>query len=407
MKDLGDITHPPELSDGRIRLRRLQAADKAAVVKACNDGLIERFCFRVPYPYEESDFVDFLSYNEHFWAHELIANWTVVDAGSDELLAMISLDVVALRQAGEIGYWCAPWARGKGVTSAAVRLVRDWAFDELELERLELTTDVDNYGSQRVAQAAGFRREGVMRGYLTARTRRADDVLYGMKHDDPREPVVTLPDPRLEDGRIVVRPFWIEDAAAVQAACDDPDVARWIYLVPRPYTLADAESFIGDSWRRLVAGERARLAIADAGGEKLLGSISLDLFADRQAAELGYWIAREARREGFALAAARLVVRWAFAEIGLERLEILTYPGNAASQSLAQKLGFRREGLLRGFLAVEPGKDRAGRVELPAGAETAGPETAAAPAAAAAAPSALPSRDDQVQFSLLRADWTG
>ena len=71
---------------------------------------------------------------------------------------------------------------------------------------------------------------------------------------------------------------------------------------------------------------------------------------------------REARRRGVALAAARLVVRWAFEEVGVERLEILTYPGNAASQALAEKLGFRREGLLRGFLAVEPGKDRAGRV---------------------------------------------
>jgi RimJ/RimL family protein N-acetyltransferase len=387
MKDLGDIAHPPELSDGRIRLRRLQAADKAAVVKACNDGLIERFCFRVPYPYEESDFMDFLSYNEHFWANELIANWTVVDVESDDLLAMISLDVVALRQAGEIGYWCAPWARGQGVTSAAVRLVRDWAFDELELERLELTTDVDNYGSQRVAQAAGFHREGIMRGYLTARTRRADDVLFGMKHDDPREPVATLPDPRLEDGRVVVRPFWIEDVPAVQAACDDPDVARWIHLVPSPYTLEDAEAFVADSWRRLVAGERARLAIADADGEMLLGSVSLDLFADRQAAEMGYWIARAARRNGFALAAARLVVRWAFEEIGIERLEILTYPGNAASQALAQKLGFHREGVLRGFLAVEPGKGRAGRVE--------------------ASDAPLPPRDDQVQFALLRSDWGG
>jgi RimJ/RimL family protein N-acetyltransferase len=406
MKDLGDIAHPPELSDGRIRLRRLQAADKAAVVKACNDGLIERFCFRVPYPYEESDFMDFLSYNEHFWANELIANWTVVDVESDDLLAMISLDVVALRQAGEIGYWCAPWARGQGVTSAAVRLVRDWAFDELELERLELTTDVDNYGSQRVAQAAGFHREGIMRGYLTARTRRADDVLFGMKHDDPREPVVTLPDPRLEDGRIVVRPFWIEDAPAVQAACDDPDVAHWIYLLPSPYTLADAEEFIADSWRRLVAGGRARLAIADAGGEKLLGSISLDVFADREAAEMGYWIAREARHQRFALAAARLVVRWAFEEIGLERIELLTYPGNAASQALAHRLGFRREGVLRGFLVAEPGKDRAGRVELPAGAEATGRATGGADSGAA--PDAvLPLRDDQVQFSLLRDDWAG
>ncbi len=150
--------------------------------------------------------------------------------------------------------------------------------------------------------------------------------------------------------------------------------------------MEDAEAFIADSWRWLVAGERARLAIADEGGEKLLGSVSLDLFADRQAAEIGYWVAREARRQGFALAAARLVVRWAFEQIGLERLEILVYPGNAASQALAEKLGFRREGVLRGFLAAEPGKDRAGRVELPAGAaeESAAGAEASAPAAPAA-----------------------
>ena len=385
MKDLGDIAHPPQLSDGNVRLRRLRAADKAAVVKACNDGLIERFCYRVPYPYHESDFVEFLAYNEHFWPSDLIANWTVVDARSDELLAMISLDVVAVRQAGEIGYWCAPWARGRGVMSAAVRLVRDWAFDELDMERLELTTDVDNIDSQRVAQAAGFRREGVMRGYLTARGRRSDDVLFGMVPGDPREPQVPLADPRLEDGRLVVRPFEPDDAPAVRAACDDPDVAHWIHLVPSPYTAADAEEFIAESRRRLAAGDRARLAVVDAASDELLGSVSLDLYSDRQVAEIGYWVKRGARRRGVASGAARLVIDWAFTEVGVERLEILTYPGNDASQALAEQLGFRREGLLRGFLAPEPGKSREGRV-VPS------------------KDGSLPTRDDQVQFALLLED---
>jgi RimJ/RimL family protein N-acetyltransferase len=388
VKDLGDIAHPPILSDDVVRLRELRAADKAAVVKACNDGLIERFCYRVPYPYHENDFVEFLAYTEHFWATDLMANWTVVDPQSDDLLAMISLEVVPVRQAGEIGYWCAPWARGHGVMSAAVRLVRDWAFDELQLERLELTTDVDNIGSQRVAQAAGFRREGVMRGYLTARARRADDVLFAMVPGDPREPCVPLADPKLEDGRLIARPFEPNDVPAVRRACDDPEVARWIHLLPSPYTLADAERFVVESRRRLAAGDRARLAIADAATGELLGSISLDLFMERQTAEIGYWVKKEARRRGVALSAARLVVPWAFDEVGVERLEILTYPGNAASQALAKKLGFRREALLRGFLAVEPGKDRAGRAEpLPDGS--------------------LPPRDDQVQFALLKGDWTG
>jgi RimJ/RimL family protein N-acetyltransferase len=388
VKDLGDIAHPPVLSDGVVRLRELRAADKAAVVKACNDGLVERFCYRVPYPYHENDFVEFLAYNEHFWATDLVANWTVVDPESDELLAMISLEVLPVRQAGEIGYWCAPWARGRGVMSAAVRLVRDWAFDELELERLELTTDVDNTGSQRVAQATGFRREGVMHGYLTARDRRADDVLFAMVPGDPREPLTPLPDPRLEDGRVVVRPFEPDDIPAVQLACDDRDVAHWIHLMPKPYSLADAEQFVTDSRRRLVAGDRARLAVVDTQSGHLLGSISLDLFAERQAAEIGYWVKKEARRSGVSLAAARLLVRWAFEDVGVERLELLTYPGNAASQALAEKLGFRREGLLRGFLPVEQGKDRTGRAEpQPDGS--------------------LPSRDDQVQFALLKDDWKG
>ncbi|HSL95604.1 MAG TPA: GNAT family protein, partial [Thermoleophilia bacterium] len=80
-------------------------------------------------------------------------------------------------------------------------------------------------------------------------------------------------------------------------------------------------------------------------------------------------------------------------ELGLERLELQTYPGNTASQRLAESLGFRREGLLRGVLPVEPGKDRAGRVGLePRGSSPAG---------------ALPPRDDQVLFGLLKDEWLG
>jgi len=103
-------------------------------------------------------------------------------------------------------------------------------------------------------------------------------------------------------------------------------------------------------------------------------------------AEIGYWVKRGARRRGVAGGAARLVIDWAFTEVGVERLEILTYPGNDASQALAEQLGFRREGLLRGFLAPEPGKSRTGRV-VPS------------------EDGSLPARDDQVQFALLSSEW--
>ena len=180
MKDLSEVGRPPELSGAGLLLRPLRAADKAAVVQACNDRQVERWCFRIPYPYHDEDFDAFLAIARRSWHRERSANWVVADAGSRKLLGMISLDVKELRQSGEIGYWTAPWARGRHVMSAAARLVRDWAVADLGLERLELTTDVDNVASQRTAESIGFRREGIMRGYLTCRGVRRDSVLYGL-----------------------------------------------------------------------------------------------------------------------------------------------------------------------------------------------------------------------------------
>ena len=47
---------PPELTDGRLRLRALRADDKATVVAALNDELVGRFLYQPPFPYEDSDF---------------------------------------------------------------------------------------------------------------------------------------------------------------------------------------------------------------------------------------------------------------------------------------------------------------------------------------------------------------
>ena len=390
MKDLNEIAEPPELSDGRLRLRPMRPEDKPAVVAGLNDPECGRFLWKPPYPYTDADFDDFFAAQPTAWSEGHSAFWTITDAGDGSVLGAVSIGLEEDREAGEIGYWCGPWARGRGVMTAAVRLVRDWGFDRLGLERIEITAHHDNIASQRVALGAGFTREGVMRGYLTARGRRTDDVLFAMLPGDPR-PVAgerrpgDMGWPRLTDGRLVVRPFEPDDAPAVQAACDDPDVAHWIYGLPAPYGVADAEWFVADSRRRLAAEERARLAVTGAATGELLGSVSLDRFAGRQAAEVGYWIKREARRRGVALGAARLIVDWAFAELGIERLELLTYPGNEASQALAGRLGFTRECLLRGFLATEPGKDREGRVVPPADGS-------------------LPPRDDQVQFVRLRSD---
>lgn len=79
-----------------------------------------------------------------------------------------------------LGYWLTPAARGRGVASHAVRLIASWAFDTLELARLEITCGPDNHGSQRVAQRCGFSREGLLHSHMSFRGGRRDTVVFSL-----------------------------------------------------------------------------------------------------------------------------------------------------------------------------------------------------------------------------------
>ncbi len=84
----------------------------------------------------------------------------------------------------------------------------------------------------------------------------------------------------------------------------------------------------------------------------LLGSISLMRFVwEHGRAEVGYWLAREARGTGHAVRALGLICRWGFETLGLERIELLAATGNVPSQQVAERAGFRREALLRSYFA--------------------------------------------------------
>jgi RimJ/RimL family protein N-acetyltransferase len=156
----------------------------------------------------------------------------------------------------------------------------------------------------------------------------------------------------LTDGVVILRPFAEADAPAVARACQDDETARFIPLLPSPYTEADARDYIAS-----VAddeGRRAR-AIVDAASAELLGAIDVRL---GERGSIGYWVAPWARGRGVATRALVLLARWAVTAAGVERLELTTHPANAASQRVAEKAGFVREGVLRDHLRYRDGGRR-------------------------------------------------
>jgi len=98
----------------------------------------------------------------------------------ERVLGSISVRVDNSRT-GRIGYWCVRHARGRGITTLALRRLSRYALDELGLARLELITDPDNLASQRVAEKVGFQREGVLRSHLPHPDgRRRDSVMFSL-----------------------------------------------------------------------------------------------------------------------------------------------------------------------------------------------------------------------------------
>ncbi|HUY58394.1 MAG TPA: GNAT family N-acetyltransferase [Solirubrobacteraceae bacterium] len=162
-----------------------------------------------------------------------------------------------------------------------------------------------------------------------------------------------FPDPPLTDGVVALRPWTRDDIGFVVEACQDPEVSRYSPAIPFPYTEVDALGWFERQEPMRLAGGGLDLCVTRAATGELLGAIGLAKVSQTQmAAATGYWLAREARGHGYISRAVRVLARWAFDDLELARLELTADPENVASQRVAERCGFRKEGHLRSDIVV-------------------------------------------------------
>jgi RimJ/RimL family protein N-acetyltransferase len=149
-----------------------------------------------------------------------------------------------------------------------------------------------------------------------------------------------------------LRPWTEGDVPAIIAACQDPEILHWIPAIPRPYTEAEALRFVRGEFR---ANPGYQFAVTEDGD--VVGAIGMTTNESRNG-HIGYWCAKDSRGRGVTTRALRALCEWAFADLQLERLELITDPDNRASQRVAEKVGFRREGVLRSHLLHPDGRRR-------------------------------------------------
>ena len=150
----------------------------------------------------------------------------------------------------------------------------------------------------------------------------------------------------LNTERLVLRPFALDDAPAVQRLAGDREIAKSTLLIPHPYPEGAAEAWIKGHEE---PSDNEVFAIVSHGGE-VMGAIGLHVEHFHQRAEIGYWLGVPYWGKGYATEAAKAVIGYAFETLGVQRVFAFHFTRNPASGRVLARAGMQREGTMRQHL---------------------------------------------------------
>jgi RimJ/RimL family protein N-acetyltransferase len=151
----------------------------------------------------------------------------------------------------------------------------------------------------------------------------------------------------LETERLVLRRPTLADVKAIARLANDRRVAQNTSRLPHPYTVSDAEFFVG-----YVAQQPRDTNFVITYGGDVLGTVGIDL-GNPDVPEVGYWLGVPYWGQGYATEAARAVIDFAFEEFGSNELRAGARVVNPASRRVLEKCGFQWTGVeLRKILSL-------------------------------------------------------
>lgn len=363
------VTKPPfapiavELRDGRRALIRSAVPDDAAaIIRYMNTALPGFTEFVLTGP----DEFDMDEQDERAWIERQASkpgSLALLAVAGDAVVAMMNCSARTGRRriahVGEIGMSIArPWW-GVGLGTRMMAALIDWAEAHPLLGLLELGVYADNERALRLYRGCGF----VQAGTIPRRTRfddgsTRDDITMYRRVDGT---LSGTPDPegfRADlGGGAVMRQVSYGDAEKLWPIYDRnrERLRPWFRWAPSVRSVGDVRGGIAE-WIERQAGEGTLTCVIEEAGEvRGLAYLVMHNRTDRKT-ELGYWLDAGHEGRGLVTRACRSLVRYAFEQLGVNRIDITADVDNTRSQAVADRLGFERESVIRQWMCFEGGR---------------------------------------------------
>ena len=172
-----------ELSNDVVKIRRYGADDIPLLFEAARESVNEMFAWlswcHPNYTVEETR--AFVLSSETAWNEKTAFGFAVFSVDSNLFLGGVGVNSLNRRNNfANLGYWVRSGQTGRGIATAAALLAAQFGFEDLGLNRIEILAAIENVASQRVAEKAGAKKEGILRNRILIHNRPRDAVMYSL-----------------------------------------------------------------------------------------------------------------------------------------------------------------------------------------------------------------------------------
>ncbi len=178
----------PKIIGDNIYLQRYEIGFAPLLFEAANESKGGEFTRWMPWCHENytlAESENFITSSIENWNNQTEYDYVVFDAQNNVFSGGIALNLFNEdRKLVNLGYWIRTGSQKRGIACAATRLLAKMAFEDLDLNRIEIAVAVENYASQRTAEKSGATREGVLRKLLSIGGRIHDAAMFSLIRED-------------------------------------------------------------------------------------------------------------------------------------------------------------------------------------------------------------------------------